>query len=911
MSLARGTTIRPVEFNLPVLQLPFETIAATMQQYQTEKDLFAQMEALAPQYLQQDANEATAYRTFIDDLSGQVTNAFTQGNTSEGMRALRLAQQKLSKQWKPGGLAHSLNQRYSQYNQALQQIEEHTKDFVDPTYRQFYQHQLQEQVRQGMNFNPQSGTFNTIATPQLVNEVKLGEEVDTFLKGWAADQGYNISKSPDGFWYHKETNKRVSEEELKGALKNFYNQPHIQYALGVQAWARGQSVPEEMKPELLNQAREQKRQQLNAAIDQRARDVVKLRDSLNQGTRRDVMQVQEALNKLGYALTVDGIPGTATQQALDSYVQDTMEELQEQRMLVEPAVESVTLDAVFKDQYQQSLTNAYVPKYAFTEKDLDLIADDVAIARMKIAAQRQMMDALKAEFVRDVPTLVSPILTTDIKIESTGANLQRQKEDYSKVESGVARSLPPDWQRTFQSMGVNWANPTQSSSMRKSATAMEQAALAAQTPQGIDPVSYRDAMRRQGYNLTPRQLQQQLGLLENPDNLQALRAMNNKLEPAYRSVEIAGDTFNRLADAATRSEQVNWDKIAEDMGIYSTTTAGAMSPSNRGIVVQGSPAEEAKRRMRAGDPAAMRAFDRWRETAKLSDSELGIATVDAIINENLQPYNDQLKDMASLNIAALVDFTQLDENTRTQLGLKENGEIEMTKDGSRAVEIKDVQLGVRNINGRNSTVILVTTNKTSKAIPLSTEQINKPFMREWIRSGAAGTMNPNNPGEIQQPEEFDMFAGLMFDLEQSNGTAFSANQIYRMAQNNLTGPVGVSTVQLQDRTAEVASYILPASGGGVRYLVVSTDPNASSVLDNKNQITPEELQSIAQSSGVVAIPMQGDYNDVTQAIFTAKSTLQRDMLKHEILTSPQSYNRSRTNETQNALQIGAQILNDW
>ena len=909
MSLARGFSVAPVSFQLPLLSLPFEQIQSTMQQYQTEKDLYGEFQNMMPKYLQEDAPQAQAYKQLVDDLSGQVTSAFVAGNTGDAMRTLRLAQSKLKKQWQPGGLASSLNSRYDQFAKALSEIEAHTKDFQNPTYRNFYQDQVQQQVAKGLGYNPETGTYNTINTPSLVAEVKLGEEVDNYLKGWAADKGYNISKSPDGFWYYKETNKQVSADELQSALKNFYNQPHIEYALGVQTWDRLRSIPEDQKEVILNEARQQKRSELESQLESQYNQLDRLQSAVKSGNRGQIKQIQTMLQNSGFNVKPDGIAGPATMQALNDYIQDTQSVLQEQESMVEPAVENMSLDAYVQDQYKESLTNAYVPKYAFTEKDIDLIADQVAIARLKISAQQQLAKGLMATFQGPAKTLISPVVAEPIKMEGVGQQLSTARRSYSELEQNIARNLPADWQQMFKGVGVDWANPAQTSSMQRSTTQMVQAVQAAQTAEGIDPFRYREAMASQGVTLTPRQLQQQLALFENGDNLKNLERLNNTLTPAFRSVEIAGDTYNHLVDAAVASDKINWTSVAAEAGIkasvFGTTATGLQTTGRSKEEVEA----EIQQLIKQGDPKALAAFDRWRSSHSdmITNEELGVANVDIIINESLDDHRKQIETLAKSNLAAVVNFNSLDSTTKEQLGFDDNGTIKLV-DGKPAIEVTSAQFGTRNINGRSEPIMLISTSRTSKPVVVSMDGLDKNWVRDVLRTGAAAAMNPNNPGEIIDRGSFDAFAGMMFDVEQDAGTAFSANQVRIMNANGMSGPIGLSTVELSSGTVRVESFLIPAAGGGVSYYVATTDPATAQQLKNISGLTQEDLSAISKSRGTVAVDVENSYNGAKDAIFSAKASLQRDVLQQDLLTNPYQYKTSSTNQTQNAAMIGIQQL---
>ena len=86
MALARGVQIRPVDFQLPTLQLPFEQLYDQMQKMQQEKDLFDVMKTMKPQFVEGDKPIVEAGLKEVQGMVSNVAQAFASGSRPSGTR---------------------------------------------------------------------------------------------------------------------------------------------------------------------------------------------------------------------------------------------------------------------------------------------------------------------------------------------------------------------------------------------------------------------------------------------------------------------------------------------------------------------------------------------------------------------------------------------------------------------------------------------------------------------------------------------------------------------------------------------------------------------------------------------------------------------------------------------------------
>lgn len=899
MAIARGFVTQPVEFNLPVLQIPFEAAYQQMAAMQQEKDTFDAISQRLPKYLQTDSEEAQLYRQFIDRATNEITDAFVEGNTSEAMRRLKDVQRQVVKQWQPGGLANSLEQRYQAYQTSLQEIKDHTKDFTQPGYQEFFQSQLQKQLEAGMNYDAERGTFNQITTPDLFGEVNLGEQVDDYLSGWKSDKGYGIEKSADGFWYYKGTTEQVTSEELTKALQGFYQRPDIQRAVGVQAWYQQQSIPRDMRPQVLQQYKEQVRGQLNKAITDQESVIKDLRKALTTG--RNVTRLQETLNSMGYDLVEDGDLGPKTRAAAEGVIAAMEEDLTAARGRVDTMVENANLSQLFETQLQQSLTNAYVPKYAFTHRDVDMIANTPKIAMMKINAQREMMDALVADFTRPAPTMVGPAGTQLGIIAGIPTQAKKAADTYNELEQTMVRRMPQAFQQVLKPSSIQYTpgqnlrllqdisqqQGRQSDTYVRRSGQISNALSEATRGESFNPAEYRRHLAIQGINLNDQEFANHVELFSNRENRMAMAELYDQLAPAYQAKELTQDMLTSLNEKVqTNLSEAQLREMLTDRGYEEYQRTGTIfSPNDN----------------RNNEILVRYINDNY---TQLSSEIQELSSVDLIYNEELEPYRKGLEKWLKTNPSMVIDMTTMDEKTLSRLGFDKNGDVIDSE------KIKGLQIGKRNINGINSVVALVDVGEDGP-VAIPTHSINKQYITDYVRTGAGLTISPNDPNKIMDEGSMNMFSSIFYDQAETTGNAYDAQRIYQMQRQNATGIVGMETKNILGDNRTVYTILTTDPTGSQSYLVsVMDDPSLAEAVAQQPLSAKTRQLLEDQVLGIHINPIQQGYQSIKSGIDESKATIGRTYLEGDIRKNPWFYRRSTNNMTGMADIIGGMFLNN-
>ena len=847
-----------------------------MQQYQLEKDTYGQLSKAMPNYINQDTPEALQFKDLTGKLSDAVTNSFAQGDTQTAMRSLRSAQEELRKQWQPGGLANALNSRYSQYQDAVKAINEGTKNNKSSVYGDYYRDQLDQSVKKGINYNPETGTYSSIGSPQISKEVILGDEVDDFLKGWMADKGVQITKSADGMWYNKVTQEQVDPNELSGALNQFYKQPHIQQALGVYGWDRARR----MDPEAARQAY---RSKLVNSLDQQSQEADKLKDLLNTGNKRQIQELQADLKAKGYNLTVDGIAGPKTKQALENYIQEVTDEVSTLKSQIDSNLQNIDPQQFAIEDLKNELTNTYVPKYAYTKRDLDMIANQPAIAQMKIRAQQKALDGLKAMMFPPSATMIAPVTTNPVTVESISSQYTSAKKDYKQLEGQLVSKLSPEWQRTLGAYNTD---------AHKSTTVMFQASQAAMKNGKFDPTRFKQAMKQQGVNLPEAELDRQARFLSNENNRKILTGLHDELVPAAEGMKVSEEMFNQLTSSALKSDKIDWMAVARN-GRF-----GVNIPGTRGSHFAPT-VEEAKKAYESGNPEAIKWVNAQVGQMSAKDKSQiyqGENAVNVILNEKLKPFEQQLKDQANLSIASVVDYTKLDKASLKKLGFDSKGNV--LRDGSSGkpkVTTDMVKIGATTVNGKSVTTLLIKTSAMDSPIAVPMSAVNANWKSTLINNIAATGLNPNNPGDITDEQSLNAAAVLRFDMDQDEGSGFHAGHILQRV-NSRPGSVGMNIIKTPQGTSQLQTFVVKDNKGSGMYLVSTFSEQEANELAKNPTVDIRKYQSTESS---IAAPINKDYQSINRAIINTKAHIYRPEVLRQAYAEPYNVTRQPSNMTAN------------
>ena len=876
MALARNFSVNSTSFNIPQLQLPLELIHSQMQQYQQEKDQGDVLSQLMPNHLKADSEDAKKFKDLTSKLADATTNAFASGNTSTAIRTMRQAQSELKKNWQPGGLANSLQSRYDQYNNANKAIAEGTKGNQSQVYGNYYKDQLDKSVGNGTGYDPVTGNFNAIGAPQMSKEVILGDEVDSFLKGWMEDKGVQITKSADGMWYNKVTQEKVDPNELKTALTDFYKQPHIQQGLDIYAWDRSKNVN-------VDQARKQYQDNLTKQIDDQGKQLELLKASLASGNNRQVAEIQKQLNGQGYNLTVDGVAGQKTNAALDDYIQSASAEHAKLKTAIPVQLKNIDATQFAKEDLKKELTNSYVPKYSYTKTDIDMIANQPAIAQMKIRASNAAMAGLKAMLFPPTNTLIAPVTTSSLTVGTISQQYVNSKKAYTGVESAILGSLSPEMKGMF----TKYNAPA-----HKSSSILFNAAQSAMKTGEYNPETFKQSLRHQGVSLSDAELNKQASMMASPNNRKLLEGIHDQLEPAAQGMKVAEEMYNQFADKIVKSDKVNWDKVAKNGGF------GQFDSNSPSGLRFNSDIAAAKRAYESGDPNAVKAVNAQVTKLSVADqSQLykGENAINIVLNDKLKPFEKQLLDQAGMSMSAIVDYNQMNKSQLAQLGLDKKGNVIRDKDGKPSTKIESVKIGTSVVNGKSSPVILMKTTGMDAPLALPMSSINAQWKSTLVNNLAATGINPNNPSDILDNAVVDAASVLRFDMDQDAGTAFDASRIYQRVNN--PGAIGTTFVKTSAGTTELQTFVVKDKSGSGNYLVTTSSDAEAKALTQNATVDITKYQTNKTSH---AVKLANGYSGVNDAILSTKAELYRDQVLKNAYTEPFNVTKQPSNMTNNS-----------
>lgn len=368
MSLSRNTVIRPTDFNVPLLQIPVDAIYGQMQQYQNEYDTVGQLTSLLPQHIEKDAEWANKYKAYTSEISNAVTDAFAKGDTTSAIRTLRNAQQALASEWKPGGLAYALQDRYSAYNQGIEELKKaHEKD---PThYNRAYGQEMFNKSIGDLDYDYTTSKYNRIGSPTIFNYVDIPKRLQEEVKAMIPD--VTEQDFINGMWIERLREKGYSEDRIKGIWSGILNSPEIQQQLAVENYNKTAGFGEEGKAKYLE--------------DYNSKLITSFQNQKKEFKKLSITDKQKYLKKLGYYNgAIDGKKSDLYTEAEAQYADDSMKEYQNNA--------NKTFDEVY---LQNEIVNKYQNQflgYLGQEKSHTLRPNQVALQQQRLAHAKKLQD---------------------------------------------------------------------------------------------------------------------------------------------------------------------------------------------------------------------------------------------------------------------------------------------------------------------------------------------------------------------------------------------------------------------------------------------------------------------------------------------------------------------------------------
>lgn len=549
MSLGRNTVVRSVSAELPVLQIPFEALYGQMQQYQQTYDAIGQLDSMMPKHLEKDTEWADKYRQYSSEVSNAVTNAFAEGNTSDAIRMMRNASSALANEWKPGGLAYALEERYGAYTQGIEQLQKaHEKD---PTQMNFaFGKNMFDKSIGDLEYDYQTMKYNRVGTPNVYNYVdiakKLHEEVKTIMPDVEERDILN------GMWISRLKDKGYSQDRIDAIWNGIVSSPEVQQQFAVEMYGKMGNLSEEDKLKY-------KQNRLDSSKKQ-------VESEFNRFNKLSVIDKQKHLQRLGlYKGEIDGIAGPLTNSAVEQYKEKFNIGVQE---LENASPDQLIMEDQIIDPYHKKFMG-----YFGEEHSRRLIPNQVALQQQRLAHQKKLQDneflfrqQLSEQSARE--GLYSPTNPVDIakEFDAQRKNLQEQAKISNKAMSQLLED--PEVKKMYNTSGKNldYKNLKDALSAFDNSTSIEQfAAKMGKKPEEVAAM-YADLQQHGGTYaetiLGAEQVFDRQKQLTNSETQIYAKSAKKELDSHYKNFGVKGETkeefLSSLLEAANMSmEQIN------------------------------------------------------------------------------------------------------------------------------------------------------------------------------------------------------------------------------------------------------------------------------------------------------------------------------------------------------------------
>lgn len=357
---------------LQVPTLDYEMLNSIAATKQAEFDNIASLNALVPNALTHnpdDLSKQQEYRSWVNTGTQSVTDAYMK-STSAGAAAYRDFKNKVQKAWQPGGEADMLNRRYSSYMAADKAIDEFYKDDTSPVNKALAKKRLREQGTMPTGYDPATGAFNQINTPELYKTANINKAVDDMLKEIEANGDTqflgDLNKSS---WIQKIKTETREPERIKLAFQALSQQP--EYANQISRDAEYKSML--IDPDA-HKARFEETQK--ASLEKLTSDAEKAKTD-----KQSTIAWQNVLRSQGYNVKPDGDFGALTEKA----TKDLLDKQKE-------AVNSNISGYNFKNQMQSEASNAYLGyalRGAYKKTEQDLIYNKAKADQMDFSLKKE------------------------------------------------------------------------------------------------------------------------------------------------------------------------------------------------------------------------------------------------------------------------------------------------------------------------------------------------------------------------------------------------------------------------------------------------------------------------------------------------------------------------------------------
>lgn len=368
-------------------QVDFEAFGELLQQQQGQFDAYnTLLTSKLPKYLPTERDQQL-YQQYKADANKAVTNVtdlYVNQGVSAGNRAIKDGVKTFAQDWQPGGRAAVLEDRYTGYQNARTQIEKEFEKDTNPANKWFAYKQLQDQLAKPLTYNPQTGEYTRITTPELYKDANIKKGIDDAIKE-IHDSGDTQIVRLSPFWLQKIQTEGRTKETLEAVTNALLNQPEYSKQRDIEALYKTNGVDVAELAKRNGEALDKQYTQLEQSIG-------------NAKTKEQIKALQNQLIEQGYDLDANGSMGKQTQDAVKQYLDKQKESIEQQKAKFDPVQYG-------KQSVNQSYLN-YSRAFANQKRNIDLIYDRGYEWNLRERMERQKTQAIISEMqaMREVPS---------------------------------------------------------------------------------------------------------------------------------------------------------------------------------------------------------------------------------------------------------------------------------------------------------------------------------------------------------------------------------------------------------------------------------------------------------------------------------------------------------------------------
>lgn len=739
--------------DLPHLQLPYEQLDQLLSSYEEKANKTKQMLDVAPKYIQEskaDVDLASQVANYQTELKEKLTGIAKKGNVREYMQGLDEAQTMIKDLYSPGGAGNLLQSRFDAYQSEMKRITEKTEDFVNPIYRRYYQNELMQQIKNEKAsdiYSTATRRGKSIGSVNIGKEVIITKEVDEYLKGWAADKNVDITKFIENgrlnnYYYKMVSEKSVEALELQNALEQFYEAPHIKHALNVESWGISQNYSEDGKIKLVEDSKTVMDLKFETAREKTIKELNAKRGNL---TKEELA----GLKKQGY-------------ESFEAFEEAVLKKIAEQKKQLEAEKQSLTFEGIIEDSVKAKYSKAYIPKYAFTEEEIDLIVNAPAMERLKYDNKLAYTQKIIEQFAQPSPTLIT---SSKVQTEKVSNIAKRSKDSYDNYRNTLLKlNSQKTTERIINNLKTFGFSSTEDFDY--------------EVASGLSR-AYTESLDKEG------KFQKEIFIAK----IKEVKGFNNKTsvwnnfawKDIFASDSIKADEIaefisqenvrNNLQEyisAVKDSYEVyklNLESAYQAIDSLPTNDEGKIelvSDTVTGFTMVGTVEVPESDKIKTTKRELKDKAKRGMLNSSLFPADMEVNfTITGLYNDALNQNNTLVLESMNSSLEAIIgrNLNNLTEENLNSLGY--DRELKPLDDKQQG--IKKVSLGVKNINGINQIVFIAEGKNGGNSMVLDSSFIDgKNFLQNHVTTLIGTTMNEK--GEIIDDETYNTLATLYYDL---------------------------------------------------------------------------------------------------------------------------------------------------